>query len=205
MARIIVPDVYVSAEKLVAKELERLGYPIVQKFGYHSFFPEEAHEAIASINTPTSLYIRTMADRVAVNNSSVIQVEIKELRDAEYPNIAIEALPALIHRHLWWTFGIDCLYAFTLHNGIKASWVQNLPVFKIILPTRFKNTKGVNWSQLFKQFFPNVPHEEKPTKGSGDPFGLISPNDLSTMPMLEQILRSPNAKNHNESNMRLVP
>ena len=192
MARVISPDIFTAAEELVAEELKRLGYPIIQEFGYHSFFPQEAREAIASVNTPTALYIRTMADRVAINSSSVLQVEVKELRGAEYANIAIEALPALIHRNLWWAFGIDCLYTFALNNGIKASWVQDLPIFKIIIPSRFKNSQEINWPKLFKQFFPDVPHEEKPTKGSGDPFGLISPHDLSTMPMLEQILRISN-------------
>jgi len=186
----IKPDNFIEAEELVTESLKKAGWYIVQSLGYHAYFSQDARAFISKINSPTAIYIRTLADRVAIRPTpaSVLQVEIKEHRDPQYDNIAIEGFPMLIHRVLWWLFGIDCLYAFTLDDGIKACWVQDLPLFKIIIPRRLRAMEASYWLPKFQQFFPYTLIERKRTGGSGDPLGLIAPEKVDKMKLLEVVL-----------------
>jgi len=186
----IKPDNFIEAEELVTKSLKKAGWYIVQGLGYHTYFSQDAQAFISRVNSPTAIYIRTLADRVAIRPTppSILQVEIKDHRDAQYDNIAIEGFPLLIHRVLWWHFGIDCLYAFVLDDGIKACWVQSLSLFKIVIPKRIRSMETSYWLPLFHQFFPYTQIERQATGGSGDPFGLVSPEELSHMKMLQAVL-----------------
>lgn len=186
----IKPDNFIEAEELVTESLKKAGWYIVQSFGYHSYFSQEARDFISKINSPTAIYIRTLADRVAIRPTpaSVLQVEIKDHRNAQYDNIAIEGFPMLIHRVLWWQFGISCLYAFALDDEIRACWTQDLSLFKIIIPRRLRAMETTYWLPKFQQFFPYTPIERKGTGGSGDPLGLINPNELDHMKSLRVVL-----------------
>jgi len=190
MTRKIKPNNFIEAEELVTEGLKKAGWYIVQHLGYHTYFSQDARDFISKINLPTALYIRTLADRVAIRPTpaSVLQVETKDHRDPQYDNIAIESFPMLIHRFLWWQFEIDCLYAFVLDDGIKACWVQDLHLFKIIIPRRLRAMETSYWLPRFRQFFPYTPIERKRTGGSGDPLGLIAPEELEKMKSLEVVL-----------------
>ena len=191
MPRIIDPEHFEEAEKIVNCQLRRLGWYYVEDDGYHIHFSELFCGLISKIYSPTSLYVRTSPDKIAVNTNiqSVILVEVKDLLNPEYSNVAIEAFPFLIHKYLATYFDIQILYAFCAVEETRACWVQNLPIWKAIIPAR-KDKDSYYWQPLIENNLPNTFCEIKPTYGSNDPFLLIKGDDFEQLQNIEYLLRA---------------
>ena len=179
----IKPSDYTSSELRIKYLLEAKGY-LVQDSGYETYFTASAKDVIGRINRPTSLYVRTNPDKVVIGSKESLLLEIK---DATQSNIAIEAFPLLIHRHLFWTFNILTLYLFDADDNITGEFVENLPIDRVIIPARLKTAEYKYWLPLLTSGFPNNHIERISTGGSGDPFVIISKESRKSLRQLSQL------------------
>ncbi len=173
-SRIIDPIHFSKAEEIASEMLQKMGY-LVQPLGYHSYFTDTTQTAIQNLNTPTALFLRTLPDRLIIKSGTALLAEIKDVQNPQYENLSLEAFPLIIQRHLFWLYGIKTIYLFVMAKEmIKGCPVEELPVFRVILPTHVKNQRKAYWRPLLQQSFPLCHPEEIPVGGSSDPFILIS-------------------------------
>ena len=183
----ITPIEHEEAERIVQECLERHGYA-VQPMAYHHYFDPGLAQIVGRCNQPTSLYVRTLADRLAVKMPRLFEVEVKDELKQDYPNASVEVFPLLIHTYLYLSFGVDCLYAFVFPDDIKACWAQCVKLKEIIIPQRWRPMEKAYWEPKIRQYFGGVPLRSLQTGGSGDPFGLVPPAALNDMKSIEAYL-----------------
>jgi hypothetical protein len=140
---------------------------------YHTVMPAEVRDRLSRVNTPSALYLRTRADRVAIHRKHQVCFEYEcKTRDPATikTNLAIEAFP--LAQHIYKArLGVKVLYAYRDEaNGIDCGfWCDRLPpIDKIIVPHR-----GEAIAAYLSQAFPGIGQVRMETRGSGDPFVLI--------------------------------
>lgn len=164
-------------EKRVGEELERLGYYNVA-LTYHSALPKEVADLLSRRYSPTALYIRGRADRLAIHKTIPVEFEweVKTALNPRYQNMAVEALP-LIHHINKMRLGVSCLYAYhnPYTNHHAGFWVEELPeICAVNIPSRWSRDTVQWFTDVFKRQWPTAPINLTTYKaGSGDPYVLI--------------------------------
>jgi len=140
---------------------------------YHNVMPAEIQSALIRNNDPTSLYIRTRADRLAVHSTirnCAFQYECKTA-GGRRDNMAVEAIQLAQHV-MAARLGVRSLYIYRdTRKGIDCGfWNTSIPTIAAIhVPDGHEGLEGV-----LAISFPNV--EIRPVfkgGGSGDPYCLI--------------------------------
>lgn len=150
---------------------------------YHEVMPEEVKERLKSIYTPTSLYLRTIADRIAVHQNLPFDFEweCKTHMSEKYHDLTLEALP-LAHHILKSKLDVRILYVWSIPSvSLEGGfWVSDMPkIREFHIPDRWgKRTK--NWfKNKIGSVFGNVRPKEIPhKKGSGDPYIIIDNSEI---------------------------
>lgn len=161
--------------------LEELNF-LVDEATYHEVMKEETRERLRVLYTPTSLYIRGRADRIAVHK--VVRLCIMweaKTNNGNYRNMAMEALPIVNHLKT----GVRCLYLYwDVVDGFEGGfWVNELPpIDRILLPNRWDAGMVKYFGAEFDRWLPGVP--VVPTgrnSGSGTPFIIIKRADRDVL------------------------
>jgi len=139
--------------------------------------PAPLVRALSRNSFPTALYLRTRADRIAVNplNGQVFEWEAKS-RNSSSRGILVEALPLAFHL-VQARLAVRCLYAFrNVHLGTNYGfWCRTLPAIEeIVIPGNRPGNVVAWFTGVFEDAFPGVPILLHPgVKGSGDPYAVI--------------------------------
>lgn len=159
-------------EKEVSSFLFERNY-LMHEGTYHATMPAEMVKALIATSTPTALYLRSRADRVAVHpNGSTFEWEAKTVQKRTGgSNFAIEALP-LAHHYFKSLLGAKIMYCcwdprVDLHVGF---WSSSLPtIIAIHLPQKYAGLR-----QYLVHAFPDIQIIDRDnTRGSNDPYVLI--------------------------------
>lgn len=148
---------------------------------YHSVMPKDVVDRLSRVYTPSALYLRTRADRVAVHKTLPICFEWEcKTRDpsTKYSNLAIEAFPLAQHVYKA-KLGVKTLYVYRDEpSGYDCGfWADALPTIeRIICPKR-----GDGIAAYLSQAFPGVGLVSQETRGSGDPFAIINSETVAML------------------------
>ena len=176
MPRVDDPN-HAALEAEILEILESRGY-LVASAPYHDRMPSALVRALSCNSFPTSLYLRTRADRVAVNpgNGQVFEWEAKT-RDSSSSGMLLEALPLAFHI-VQARYAVRCLYAFrNVRLGTNYGfWCRRAPAIEeIVIPTGNKVPNAVYWfKEVFDDAFPGIPvRTTTRVCGSNDPYAVI--------------------------------
>jgi hypothetical protein len=92
---------------------------------YHDVYDEPMVEILQTRYSPTALYIRGRADRVAVHSGLPIEFEYEcKTNSGKHRNMAVEALPWLHHLSKV-SLGVRCLYVYrdTVASMDRGVWI----------------------------------------------------------------------------------
>jgi hypothetical protein len=179
-------------EAAVAEGLRSRGY-CVQGATYHEVFPDEVVRRLQGIFTPTALYVRGRADRVAVHakRDLVFEWEAKTHVSKKYHDMCLEAVP-LAHHVLKCRLGVRCLYVYQDPGELyaKGFWVHRMPpVRDVWLPDRWIDFAREYFLGVLSEFFPGVPLKDKcKTYGTGDPYVVIDHSEVLRLPSWETLV-----------------
>lgn len=178
-----------SLEDLVNDYLKLHGY-ITASATYHDVMPVEVRNRLMRIFTPTSLYIRGRADRIAVHTRSdnVFEWEAKTHVSNKYNDLTIELLPLAHHlRKSEWPFLVKCLYIFSVNGREGGFWTDNLPKIREIWIPRMQRNNDEQFREwmfdMANKYFPDVKVIDNTyVGGSGDPFVIIDKSTIASLP-----------------------
>jgi len=175
---------------------EKLGFIVPRSLTYHDVMPEDEEKLLRGCYDPTSIIVRTRADRLAVNphTRTSFKWEAKTHGPSKSQNMAIEAIPLAMHITSARMFGTRCLYAYRDDKrGLEAGfWVDETPLpEKLWIPdnTRYDEARE-RASAVLGYAFPKVPHQRCEFKrGSGAPFVVIAIEEVEKLPSWRDILK----------------
>lgn len=174
---------------------------------YHAVADKEVKDLLATRFTPTALYLRGRADRIAIHKTKPIEFEFecKTHENTRFHDCTIEMLP-LIHHLSKSKLGVKCLYTYRddIPRVYQISekeygrtsipiecgfWVDQLPVVREIrIPPR--KTNDIDWfEQLAKNWFPGIAINYKDVGGTGDPFLIIDQPIIETYPHWQILIK----------------
>lgn len=155
---------------------------------YHEAMSQSVKDRLSCTDTPTSLYIRGRADRVAIHRSLpiVCQWETKTHDSQRYHDMVIELLPFLHHLKAG-ELGARCLYAYknSYINMDHGFWTDDFPpVRQVFLTKRMPADLGGLVEPALAKYLPRVKiiRDYKPSFGSGDPFFIVDQKDVVKLP-----------------------
>jgi hypothetical protein len=161
----------------VGEFLESRGF-YLSSSTYHDVMPDEISERLSRIYTPTSLYVRGRADKLAIHKTKnlVFEWEAKTHGGSPFHNMALEVMP-FIHHLTRAQHHVKCLYCYRdPEMGYECGfWIHDHPQIKAIkLPRRWNGGLRRWFIEQFELFLPHVPVNDcKGTGGSDDPFLVI--------------------------------
>lgn len=185
----ITPDFapHLDLEQSVTDYLQSLGF-LCSSLTYHDSLPETIVCLLKSRYSPTSLYLRGRADRIAIHTKLPIEFEyeLKTHASKIQNDLTLEALP-LIHHISKGKLGVKCLYIY--RNPSKwierGFWVHDLPTIdSFYIPNR--------WNPIQTSWYESIvtvslyPRNIKIIKGvyvggSGDPFFVIKEIEVAKL------------------------
>jgi len=162
---------------------------------YHSVMQPEISLRLSRIYTPTALYVRGRADRIAVHKEQdiVFEWEAKTWYESRKHNMALEALP-ICHHLVSAELGVKCLYAYRDSKcGYDVGfWIHELPPVQVIfIPGRW-DSQMIEWfKNQFRMIFPLVETRQIEVKrgSSGDPFIIVNEEDVKKLPDWRDLIR----------------
>ncbi len=180
-----------EVEKKVCKHLESLGFVSVS-MTYHEILPQEIQEALKRNPSPTALYIRTRADRVAfhLDQSVVFEWEYKSHESSRYKDITLEALP-LMHHIKKAELGVRILYIHYDKEKIQSFWVDHMPAIRELWIPRVEKNDGIRSALLscHQRYFPDAKVVAREAAGgSNDPFVIIDSSVKDTLPTARELI-----------------
>lgn len=176
-------------EEDVRKFLQEQGF-MTTEVTYHAAMPDQISKRLARIFTPTSLYIRSRADRIAVHTELPIVVEWEAKTHApniKYHDMTLEMIP-IAHHLQRVAMKVECLYVYKdSDKKIECGfWTHSIPpIRQILIPERWTNQERVleYFRTIANDWFPDVPIREGIfSRGSGDPFLIIDESALYSLP-----------------------
>ena len=185
-------------ESRVINKLRGMGFA-VSSATYHDVLEQSVSDALAKNYSPTALYIRTRADRIAVRNDISFELECKTHENERYSDMTLEVLPVLHHINKV-GLGVDCLYAYwnPFADMYRGFWVSDMPqVRDIRIPSNTRyNTDAVAVVMQAKSRFPEATVYTNPGRGDGshDPYIIIDSVEVGKMSKLKEIFGSMEAK-----------
>jgi len=156
---------------------------------YHDVMDPLLVNRLQSVLTPTTLRLRTRADRVAVHrrHGLAFEWEAKTHAGSKYHNMALEVYPLCAHLAES-DMDVRCLYVYRDQDrGYDVGfWVHNpldIPVRAVKVPTRWQNHWFAAWIVAkVQEWWPEVPIDPINWRsGSGDPFILIDESVVREM------------------------
>ena len=180
-------------EQDVRDFLSELGF-MTDESTYHTVMDPKVVDRLSRIYTPTSLYLRGRADRVAVHESLplVFEWEAKTHASRNLHDMLLETLP-LCHHLAKAQLDVECLYIYrNPHKNHEAGfWVKDIPAARIIMiPSRW-DADQISWFKgQFKRFFPETDIRFTGSNaGSGDPFLIIDESIVMRLPHWKDCIR----------------
>lgn len=160
---------------------------IIKSVTYHELYSEEMKNRLTQIYTPTSLYIRTRPDGIAVHRRLpiVFEWDAKTREDQIGKDCLLEIFPIISHLVNARSLGVRCLYCWHhIYTGDECGfWFQDLPkISSIHFPDRWQGRERRGFQKLFDDFFPKV--RVIPTEqgiGSGDPYVVIDRSEIKKL------------------------
>lgn len=185
---------------------------LIYEATYHAVADKEIKDLLSTRFTPTALYLRGRADRIAIHKTKSIEFEFecKTHENPSFHDCTIEMLP-LIHHLSKSKLGVKCLYiyrddiprVYRILEGPKKGlcdrtsipiecgfWVDQLPsVREIRIPPHERN--DVDWfTKLARTWFPGVEINYKPIRGgTKDPFLIIDQSIIETYPHWQILIK----------------
>ena len=192
----ITPDSYRKPEEYVTAWLQETGF-LVGNSCYHEALPRELAQALQGRYSPTALAVRHRADRIAAHKIRPVEflVEVKSPSGWHYANLLLEMLPLAIHIIEQKEIGCECLYVYAeLTRQVQHGfWVAQAPkVSQLCIPPRWNQEQAAWYTTIaVRAFGPNVHIKRtRRNKGSGDPFLIISEDDLRSLPDWRDLVRA---------------
>ena len=192
----ITPDAYRNPELYVASWLEQAGFAVGNSC-YHESLPKDLVRILAQRYSPTALAVRHRADRIAAHKIRPVEflVEVKSPSGWHYANLLLEMLPLAIHIIEQKEIGCECLYVYAeLTRQVQHGfWVAQAPkVSQVCIPPRWNQEQAAWYTTIaVRAFGPTVPIKRTGrNKGSGDPFLIISEDDLRSLPDWRDLVRA---------------
>lgn len=196
--QIITPDYrpHAQLEKDVTSYLESSGF-IVDSAPYHEKMKPQIIKTLQNIYTPTALYLRGRADRIAIKKypPSVFEWEAKTHQSRKYGDWCIESLPLCTHKIIYDLLGIRCLYVYRdpFRGYDSGFWIKNIPtVRELKMPPRWNSNNSLKmyFLKVFKKIFPNtnISDMSYAPAGSGDPFVIIDESIVKKLPHWKNLI-----------------
>lgn len=160
---------------------------------YHAALRPETAAELSRRYSPTALYIRGRADRIAIHRFLPLEFEweAKTTDKKWHRNLAIEAYP-LIHHIMKARTGVRCLYAYwNPHTGAEAGfWTHQIPrIREIKLPNRWSEAQRTWFKRLFAQYLPGIYVDDQcEANGSKDPFVIIDGTTVHALADWRQLI-----------------
>ena len=177
----ITPDIksHVDLEAEVITHLTSAGF-MVSSATYHDVMPSEVVRTLSKQKNPTSLYVRTRADRIAAHPTFDVSFLVEcKTNGGSYRNMAIEALPFLHHRQDA-AMGVRCLYIYRdMVSGVEGGfWASSeIPVESLKIPDKWASLE-----RLLVPHFPGVKVQRiRTANGSNDPFIVVRESNLKAV------------------------
>lgn len=175
--------------------LKKKGY-LWYEADYGSIAGDDCKDTLRKRTAPSSVFLRTRADRIAVRHDCEFEFDAKTKQNA-YDDIAIEALPLIHHSLIFSYFALRCIYAFR--------WIQReCPDVGFFVDMEFCSLVDTVWiftwrddmaqvnewmRQAQPTFFPNAEVRElRGCRGSGDPMAIVSAHKARKMPHWERLV-----------------
>jgi len=161
-------------ESEISEFMRQQGFTVPKGLQYHKAWSKEEQTAFGKLTQPTSLVIRTRADRVCFNDIAAFVFDPK-CSGPKYPRASIEAFPALVHHFEYETFGCECLYCCRTSEGDWGFWIQNLS--SLIDGTNIHPSWPDDWNDYFQTLSSkawNRKLDRWESGGSTDPFIFVT-------------------------------
>lgn len=151
---------------------------------YHDAWPKEMVDIIKKRWSPTALYLRGRADRVAIHRSLPVEFEY-EIKSGQPSSrdMLVEALP-LLHHIAKARLGVLCLYAYLApDDSDRGFWCHSVPPIRdVFLP---RGCRGDDLSAMYVKILTDGFGKCRRlgvTRGSDDPFCVIDAKSVSILP-----------------------
>ncbi len=153
---------------------------------YHAKMEPETVKMLGKRYSPTALYIRGRADRLAIHQKYPVEFEWEAKTGSKaYLNASIEVLP-LLHHMKNASLGVKVLYAYSnpFHGHECGFWNTDVPS---ILSLRFTERQDDALRDIITEcaskYWDNIKiYEQDFCSGSGDAFVLVSMAELAKLP-----------------------
>ena len=167
----ISPQEFKVSEQLIRKRLCLSSTTVIVPYGCEEIFDDNTLFILKKRYDEGSLFIRTKPDFFVIEKQEVYFVEAKQRTKN------VEALQ-LLYNKFTERMGINVIYSFP-EFAINASLI---PMEKIIIPENYQEKFNVNLKHLFEaEGITNYQYVGNVTKGSGDAFIAIDPDDLKLL------------------------
>lgn len=173
-------------EREVKDYLTALGF-LTHEATYHATMDKGLRTIISRRFTPTALYLRARADRMAIHPSkeTEFEFECKTHDTKDRHDMLVEMLPIILHRRKS-ELGIRCLYCYRdIYNGYdKGFWIDEMPPIRFIGIPKANTTNHLwDWfAELAALHFPGVTAAHtRHRRGSGDPYIIVDESEIQKL------------------------
>ena len=185
---------HATLEQSVTNFLTALNFHVFSRGTYHEAMPPELVETLQHRDTPTALYLRGRADRIAVHRARPIEFEFecKTHANPKLHDMTIEALP-LAHHIVKSRIDVKCLYCYRdPYRGLDFGfWTDTAPtVDRIFVPNRWQGIMLQFFDRILQDTFPGVLilHPARPMGGSGDPFIIVKEYNVNQLASWQELI-----------------
>lgn len=168
---------------------------LVEQAPYHTTMSIEMVSVLQDLYTPTSLYLRSRADRIAVRAYPPLafEWEAKTHTSSRLHDCTIEVYPVAAHL-LKSSMDVRCLYIYRdVEKGYDVGfWIHQMPDIRVIMiPDRW-NRAWTAWHKSYcNRFFPATSiRTGTRSNGTGDPFLIIDESIVRGLPHWKDLIRA---------------
>jgi len=170
---------------------------------YHEKLKKETQELLKKEDCPTSLCIRTLADRIAIHRKTKGKVFLYEGKTHEskiFNDLTLELVPIIHHKLRSEKMDVRCLYVYRNPFLIKdicgeriiecGFWINRMPsIRQIMIPTWRWTSEEREWfKKKATEFFPDVKIYPTDKGASGDPFIIIDEKEVLKLPHWKDLI-----------------
>jgi len=196
----ITPDFvpHKTLESDVKSYLESRNY-LIYEATYHAIASVETRNILSRRFTPTALYLRGRADRIAIHKEYTFEFEFecKTHLNSKYHDMTLELLP-LIHHLSKSKLGVKCLYIYRHKDMECGFWMDELPQIRQIWipPARWQTQQSIAWFESISNiFFDGIDIVTSAVAGTGDPFLIIDESTVKNLVHWQSLIEFEELKN----------
>ncbi len=183
------------------------GFHVSEKTYHDGHIDRRAVDRLQLTFSPTALYIRASADRIAINPNDGMALYY-EAKTGSGPDILAEALPLATHM-FHGKRGVLCLYCcLDRLNNHRGFWAHDVPAFRVLFIPPQRESSLYNWYlEVLPPLFPGIPIAQYSVRGSNDPFVIIDQSIVAALPSWQELFELEQirwAKNGNSAWERFV-